>query len=499
MREVTVKGGRLRGIPCGWPDITVFYQIPYAAPPIGDLRWKAPQPAVSWTGVRDCARASARCYQLGVGKGSFYEKEFYPIEEEMSEDCLYLNVWTPAQTPEEKLPVLFWIHGGAFMTGYGHSAHFDGEAFAKQGVILVTINYRLNIFGWMVHPELDAENPQGCSGNYGLLDQIAALRWVRDNISSFGGDPDNITIAGQSAGACCVQSLICSPLTKGMYAKAIMQSGGGPAPFPDMEFPTLKQAEAQTNLSALGVSSIAEARALSGKELLERWKQTMPGPELQRTPVIDNYVLTKSMVQSCKAGDTPSIPCLIGYTTAEALVFAKDRNHLEQVMELALGEQAKDYLNLCPQDGPDFAEYQKNMATELLQSAAEGWALLREKQGKGETYLYSLERMLPGDEKGPFHAADLWYVFKTLMRSWRPWEAEDYLLACACSRYWANFVKYGNPNEKQTETVSRPSDLPHWSPYTASSPLTMRLDKKIELIRRPENARIAQRRRDLSE
>ena len=175
MRETTVENGKIKGIPCGWPSITVFYGIPYAAPPVGDLRWKAPQPAVGWEGVRDCARASAKCWQLGVGKGSFFEHEFYPYEEEMDEDCLYLNVWTPAQSTEERLPVIFWIHGGGFMTGYGHSAHFDGEHFARQGVILVTINYRLNIFGWMVHPELDAESPEGVSGIYGLLDLIAAL------------------------------------------------------------------------------------------------------------------------------------------------------------------------------------------------------------------------------------------------------------------------------------------------------------------------------------
>lgn len=493
MREVTVENGRLRGIPCGWPDITVFYNIPYAAPPTGELRWRPPQPAGSWEGVRDCARGSARCYQLGVGRGSFYEREFYPFEEEMSEDCLYLNVWTPAQSCDEKLPVIFWVHGGAFMTGYGHSAHFDGEHFAKQGVILVTINYRLNIFGWMVHPELDAESTNKTSGNYGLLDQIAALRWVRRNITSFGGDPENITIAGQSAGACCIQALVCSPLTKGLYAKAIMQSGGGLSPFPDMEFPSLKKAEDRTKLTALGVSTIAEARTLSGGELLERWKQTMPGLAVQRGPVVDGWVLEKSMVNCCKDGDTPKMPCLIGYTAAEGLVFAKDRTHLEQVMGEALKEKAKPYLALCPQDGSEFEAYQAAMATELLQSAAEAWAKLREKQGKGDTFIYSLERLLPGDDKGPFHAADLWYVFKTLMRSWRPWEGEDYLLACACNTYWANFAKYGTPNKEQQPK------LPWWEPYTEENPLTLRLDKKIEMFKRPQNARVKQRENDLLE
>lgn len=491
MREVTVENGRLLGIPCGWPGTTAFYGIPYAAPPVGELRFRAPQPAGDWDSVRDCARGSARCYQLGVGKDSFYEKEFYPYEEEMSEDCLYLNVWTPAKAEEEKLPVIFWVHGGGFMTGYGHSAHFDGEHFARQGVILVTINYRINVFGWLVHPELDAENERAVSGNYGLLDQIAALQWVRRNIGSFGGDPENITIAGQSAGACCIQTLVCSPLTRGLYAKAIMQSGGGPAPFPDMEFPTLKRAEEQSDLTALGVLSIAEARALSGAELLERWKQTMPGSAVQRVPVLDGYVLTESVTRCCRNGNTPVMPCLIGYTGMEGLVFAKNRGQLEIVMREALGGGAKEYLRLCPQDGTEFAEYQAAMATELLQSAAEAFAELRESQGKGETFTYCLERHLPGDDAGSFHGADLWYVFRTLMRSWRPWEAEDYMLAYACNAYWANFAKYGTPNG-----VRKP-ELPIWEAYTKKNPKTMRLDASIMMVERERNARVICRKMDL--
>ena len=268
MRETVIETGRVQGIACGWPSITAFYGIPYAAPPVGELRWRPPRPAASWSGIRDCARPGPRCPQLGVGKGSFYEREFYPVEEPMDEDCLYLNVWTPAQGTAEKLPVIFWVHGGAFMTGYGHSAHFDGEPFARQGVILVTINYRLNIFGWMVHPELSAESERHASGNYGLLDQLFALEWVRRNIAAFGGDPDNITVAGQSAGAMCVQALLTTPLTRGMIGKAVMQSGGGITAAPDMRFPSLAEAEERADLSLLGVSSIAEARALPWQELL---------------------------------------------------------------------------------------------------------------------------------------------------------------------------------------------------------------------------------------
>lgn len=482
MRETTVENGKVRGIPCGWPSITVFYGIPYAAPPVGDRRWRAPEPAESWEGVRDCARASAKCWQLGVGKGSFYEKEFYPYEEEMSEDCLYLNVWTPARRPDEGLPVIFWIHGGAFMTGYGHSAHFDGEPFARQGVILVTINYRLNVFGWMVHQELDAESDTKTSGNYGLLDQIAALKWVNRNIAAFGGDPKRITIAGQSAGAACTQALICSPLTRGLYSAAILQSGGGPEPFPDMHYPLLKEAEERCNLSALGVSSIKEARELPAAELLERWKKTMPSMAVQRTSVQDGYVLPESVLECILEGHTPEMPCMIGYTAKEGLVFARDRKDLERVMKMALGDDADGYLALCPEDGAEFSEYQRQMATELLQGAAEGYALLREKQGKGRTYVYSLDRELPGDEMGAFHAADLWYVFRTLTRSWRPWEAEDYMLARACNVYWANFAKYGTPNGKADPP------LPEWTPYTAADPKTMSLGEEIRMEEKEKNA-----------
>lgn len=498
MRMTEVENGKVRGIACGWPSITAYYGIPYGAPPVGELRWRAPRPAADWEGVRDCARPSAKCPQLGVERGGFFEHEFYPYEEEMSEDCLYLNVWTPAETKEERLPVIFWVHGGAFMTGYGHSAHFDGEHFARQGVILVTINYRLNVFGWMVHEDLSAESEYGSSGNYGLLDQIAALKWVRRNISAFGGDPDNITIAGQSAGAACVQALICSPLTKGLFQKAILQSGGGPAPFPDMEYPSLENVEKACDLTALGVSTIEEARSLPAMELLNRWKETFSGKKICRTPVIDGYVLPEGIVSCYQNGHTPQIPCLIGYTSAEGLAFAKDRKQLETVIKTAYGEKnGEEYLALCPKeegtDGESFGDYQKSMATEMLQAAAESCALIRQRQGKGETYVYCLERDLPGDDKGAFHAADLWYVFRTLMRSWRPWEAEDYMIAYGCNTWWANFAKKGTPNG------DRKPELPLWTPFTEEDPKTMEIDRICAMGQMERNPRVSCRIRQLTE
>ena len=348
MREVTLETGTVRGIACGWPSITAFYGIPYAAPPVGELRWQPPQPAAPWPGVRDCARPGPRCPQLGVGKGSFYEHEFYPVEEPMDEDCLYLNVWTPAQSTGEKLPVIFWVHGGAFMTGYGHSAHFDGEHFARQGVILVTINYRLNIFGWMVHPELSAESENGVSGNYGLLDQIFALEWTRCNIAAFGGDPDNITIAGQSAGAMCVQALLTTPRTQGMVSKAILQSGGGISAIPNKRFPSLAEAENRSDLSVIGVSSIQEARELSWQELLNRWAASMPTKRVQLTPVIDGWVLPDSLDKMARAGNFRHVPCLLGYTSQEGISAAPDYHQWKTLMEQEYGlEQAGAFLFLC--------------------------------------------------------------------------------------------------------------------------------------------------------
>ncbi len=466
LRETTVENGKVRGVACGWPSITAYYGIPYAAPPVGERRWREPAPAEDWEGVRDCARPSARCPQLGVEKGGFFEKEFYPVEEEMSEDCLYLNIWTPAQSTQERCPVIFWIHGGAFMTGYGHSAHFDGEPFARQGVILVTINYRINVFGWMVDPELSAESEHGVSGNYGLLDQIAALKWVRRNITNFGGDPDNITVAGQSAGAASVQALISSPLTKGDIAKAVFESGGGVDALPDMNYPKLADVEARMNLrESLGVENIAEARALSAQELLRRWTSTIGSQSVQQFPVVDGYVLPESTTDLVYEGKVADIPYLIGYTAKEGIVVTPTRESLEELAQFMYGEEkAQEYLALCPEGEEEFEKIRDGFFTESLHAGCEAWAEVLEENGRGPVYVYQLSRNLPGDDMGAFHASDLWYVFKTLMRCWRPWELRDYEIAVQMNTYWANFAKTGNPNGER---------VPEWTPFTKENPQTL--------------------------
>lgn len=465
LRETSTENGRVKGIPCGWPSITAYYGIPYAAPPVGDLRWREPHPAADWEGVRDCARASAKCPQLGVGKGSFFEHEFYPVEEEMNEDCLYLNIWTPADSAEEKLPVLFWVHGGAFMTGYGHSAHFDGEHFARQGVILVTINYRLNVFGWMVDRELTEESPYHSSGNYGLMDQICALKWVRRNIANFGGDPDRITIAGQSAGAACINALVCSPLIKGDYVGAIFQSGGGVDALPDMNYPILQEAEGRMDIrNSLGVSNIREARALPWEEVLARWKATMPGPAINRTPVIDGYVLTEPTFDTFMKNNQGHVPYLIGYTAKEGIVVTPTPDHYRSLTKVLYGKKAEEYLSYCDLREEAFGECRDRFFTESLQAGVECWAEIQSSRKEPPVFVYELGRSLPGDDKGAFHASDLWYVFKTFMRGWRPWTSRDYEIAWQMNTCWANFVRTGDPNGER---------MPHWTPFTSEKPETM--------------------------
>ena len=293
---VKVEGGMIQGVPSAASDVTVFRGIPYAAPPMGDLRWKRPQPVVKWKGVKVADTFGNICWQPGNAIGTFYGNEFYWKENTVqSEDCLYLNVWTPASAvgnQTSKLPVAFWVHGGAYFNGYGHEITMDGDAWAKRGVILVTINYRLGIFGFLAHPELSAETPDGTSGNYGTYDQVAALKWVHDNIAQFGGDPDNITVLGQSAGAASIKNLVCSPLSKGLIKNAVIQSGGGIGAFGNSENGQ-KQAEAtgKSFMDKFGYNSLKAMRAVPAEQLLEIFKAE--GMNLYR-PHIDGLLLTES-------------------------------------------------------------------------------------------------------------------------------------------------------------------------------------------------------------
>ena len=451
--ETRIASGPVKGTAGEESGIAVFKGIPFAAPPVGELRWKAPVPPERWLDVRDCKEFAPVCPQSDFEPESFYYREFYSVlaATPMSEDCLYLNVWTPAKTAGDKLPVLFWIHGGGFVHGAGSEFVFDGEAIAKNGVILVTFNYRLGVLGFLSHPELSLESPTKSSGNYGLLDQVAALDWTRKNIAAFGGDPDKITIFGQSAGAMSVQVLLTSPLTRGMIAGAIAQSGGGLNTLGRMQ--GLKDAEANGKkwMKAAGWDSLRTLRQKTTDELfasLEKLKADQPSRNFGFRPVLDGYLSVEEPTQVLNKGTPPAVPLLLGSLADEGNSLGGTR---AITLSMAAGSRA--------------------LAT-----------IWTDRTGC-PVFHYHFDRKAPGDERGAFHSAELWYLFGTQAKAWRPWEPIDSTLSCYMTGYWTQFAKYGDPNGE---------DLPKWPAFTPESPLSMRIGEKTEPFRLDSDVKIAE-------
>lgn len=441
--KTAVRQGLLEGVRQN--GFTVFKGVPYARPPVGELRFKAPQPPEKWDGVRQANNFSAKSAQTGQPPGSFYDKEFYSNPEfqvPLSEDSLYLNIWTPASDIAERLPVAFWIHGGAFLGGFGSELEFDGEAWCRRGVILVTINYRVNAFGFLAHPWLTAENERGISGNYGILDQIAALQWVYDNIAAFGGDPDRITIFGQSAGSMSVQTLVSTELTGKLIHGAILQSAGGYDSGLNRDR-TLAEAEVigEKFIQACGVSSLAGLRALSTEDILAAAGaivaeafQSGGVTALPFTPTIDGCLLQAGYNDIIDGGAHKDIPYMIGSTQNDIGVDPE---------KLAAGDKGR------------------------LHRGCVNWSLKNEALGRGPAFVYYFSRRLPGDDQGAFHSAELWYMFGTLDRCWRPWQPCDRELSDRMLDYWTNFVRQGDPNGDH---------LPLWIPCTAANAHVQILD-----------------------
>lgn len=427
-----ITGGKTQGVKTDTEGVLLYKGIPFAAPPVGDLRWKAPQPVIPWMGVMKADKFGPAAIQADrdpnakVPDGVIdYVKEFYAEGDPMrSEDCLYLNVWTPASgKTDANLPVAFWIHGGAFAGGFGYEKEFDGEAYASRGVILVTINYRLGLLGFAAHPALSKENERSISGNYGLLDQIAALDWVRDNIRQFGGNLDNITIFGQSAGAMSVRCLVASPLTRGKIKRAIIQSGGGLTGIDPTE--TVADYE-RMGVEIFGDKSAEELKALSFEEIQRlhaEWMKKQKGFKLV-APIIDQYVLTENFEELAKAGKLPDISYMMGGTENDMGVFKTGQSYYDFSLELV-------------------------------------------KHGRKPAYIYHFARPLPGDHCGAFHSSELWYVFGTLKRCCRPFVAADYNLSKTMLDYWTHFMRTGDPNGQ---------GLNRWAPYTKGEPSVMRFD-----------------------
>jgi para-nitrobenzyl esterase len=418
---LTIEGGKLIGVQTPTEGIIAYKGIPFAAPPLGDLRWKEPQPVVPWEGVKVADTYGDAASQITWDPESFYGKEWRASGSvPFSEDCLYLNIWTPAAGKTgKKLPVAMWIHGGGYREGFAYEPEMDGgEDWASRGVILVQVTYRLGVIGFFSHPLLSAESPHGVSGNYGLLDQVAALKWIHNNIEQFGGDPDNITIFGQSAGAGSVQSLCASPLSKNLISHAISMSGGGLSDVRPAVLLDTAQLANKKMMDYFQKTTLDEMRALSFEELLKMSGEytDVTGKRVMWGPVVDNYLITGSFTDVARAGKIADIPYMFGFTANDMMDMTK-----------AVGD----------------------------------FCALRAEQSSKPAYAYLFARPLPGDDNGAFHSADLWYVFHSLKHSWRPFTAGDEELSKKIVEYWTNFARFGNPNGNEEGL---------WTPYSADHP-----------------------------
>lgn len=478
LRKVTVENGVIQGVASGNPRITVFKGVPYAAPPVGDLRWKAPQPHTDWEGIYMADHFAPISWQRqpGLDWSDFYTKELNPTanEYEINEDCLYLNIWTPAKSAKDKLPVFFYIHGGGFCAGYSYEMEFDGERVAKNDVIFVTVGYRLGAMGFFAHKELELKSPGDSQGNFGLQDQLAGIEWVRRNIGAFGGDPDKITIGGQSAGGMSVECLLTSPMAQGKFQGAIMMSCGGiNAPHTGVTMDrTLEtaQAEGETLLKHLGVSTVEEARYIDPAIITATALSMRPanGQLMMWIPTIDNVFLPENYRDAFMAGHTPDIPCMIGGCRGESRPNPRWQLELSSVecftkfIKENYGDEAEKFLSIANVHSDEqLAELIKFEEAFSSSVAARCFAQRQGYDGK-TTFVYQFDHDIPGDNSGSYHGSDMWFTFDSLARCWRPFTGRHYDLARQVCSYWTNFVKFGNPNGR--DSIGEP--LMQWRPYS---------------------------------
>ncbi|MDR2809936.1 MAG: carboxylesterase family protein [Tannerellaceae bacterium] len=466
VNRVKVNPGLLSGTTTDDGAVKIFMGIPFAAPPVGDLRWKAPQPVPAWDGVRQCVTPPPSAMQGKPTPFFCWSEEFLIPEEPISEDCLYLNVWTPAQTEEDKLPVIVWIHGGGFTGGSGTVPLYNGEGMARKGVVFVTTNYRLGIFGFLAHPELSAEAENGVSGNYGILDQIAALQWVRENIAAFGGDPDRVTIAGQSAGAMSVNMLVISPLAKGLFSGAIAQSGGmfGKNFTQGSDLKTVEAAGKQ--LADQINANISDMRKLPADSL-----QKIRG----RFSVTADGVVIPNIDVAFEPGTYNDVPLLTGWNADDGVSFAPpvSAEQYKAQVKAQYGEDAGRFLEIFRSETDEEAAATQKLVTQLFFGWNNyRWAALQSQKGKHPAYLYYFKRVPPGEPNyGAFHSAEFAYALHTLGKWNRPFTQADYALEDIMSQYWINFARTGNPNGE---------GLPQWKAFDAASPEIIEFDSETK-------------------
>jgi para-nitrobenzyl esterase len=444
---IQVESGQLAGVVGSDPAIAVFKGIPYAAPPVGELRWRPPRAPLRWSGVRSASTFSKSCTQE-LRRSLLPWTEEFMLGNDVSEDCLALNVWAPAGAVGDAnaaLPVYVYLHGGAFTSGSGEVALYDGEALARRGILVVTINYRLGALGFFCHPELSAESSEHSCGNYGLLDQISALGWVQRNIAAFGGDPNNVTVGGQSAGAASVHALTQSPLARGLFQRVIAQSGPWDRHTP---LPTRGEAEAQGIDFAQG-ESLAQLRARGADELLARQQK---GGRFR--PVVDGWVIPDQLAALAARGALADLPLLTGITADERSSQAGygklNRQQLAELVQKEYGDLAATALALYPAaTDAEAGVQQKQLARDLGLATLLDCRRTRAAHGHAKDFGYFFERAIPWPEHPEyqaFHSADLPYAFDNLSKLNRPWEAADRQLADRMASYWVNFITRGDPN-----------------------------------------------------
>jgi para-nitrobenzyl esterase len=459
--EVRTDAGLVAGAAGTVPHVQVYRGIPYAAPPVGDLRWREPQPVTPWKGVRKATEFGPRCMQVHVWDDMIFR-------DEMSEDCLNLNVWTPAASPAAKLPVMVWIYGGGFVAGSTSEARQDGERLAGKGVVVVSMNYRLNVFGFLAHPELTRESPHHASGNYGLLDQVAALQWVRKNIAAFGGDPDNVTIFGESAGSFSVSALMASPLSKDLFHRAIGESGAfftvGDQTLAPKGLEASEEAGRQFATIA-GAASLAALRKMPAYEVLEA--ATGKGA-MRFGPNVDGYMLPQDAFTIYAAGKQSHVSLLAGWNADEiraavtlAPVKPTAKTFTEQVHE-RFGDSAEAILEAYPAstDAEAFESAASLASDTFIGYATWKWVEMQNQTGGSPVYRYSFDRKIPvpPDNKvngipatsadiGARHAGEIEYVFGALDSLPKvPWQPLDKTISEQMMSYWTNFARSGDPN-----------------------------------------------------
>jgi para-nitrobenzyl esterase len=438
---VRVEQGQVQG--AAENGLTVYRGIPFATPPLGERRWRAPQPAAKWEGVRDADKFAPDPYQ-GDGKGN------------VSEDCLYLNVWTPAKSTGDRMPVLVWIYGGGFSFGSTSTPTHNGEHLARKGVVLVSINYRVGPLGFLAHPELSAESSRKVSGNYGLLDLVAGLRWVQTNIAAFGGDPNQVTIFGESAGGIAVSMLCASPLAKGLFHGAISQSGGSfgpprPTTYPGENMKRLADAEQAgvTYSKRAGAESLADLRKLTPDKLPAGFGSGAAWP------IIDGWVIPDDQFKLYEAGKYNDVAILVGYNSDEGLSFSREKTPQEfkANVEKRYGPFTEKLLAAYPVGTNSVPK----TARDLMRDAAFGWhtwswARLQERTGKSKVFYYYFDQHpdqaadSPQADHGTPHGVDVPYVFQTLDRNKPSTTPGDLEISEVVANYWVNFAKRGDPN-----------------------------------------------------